>query len=554
MLVTDANSSNSYAVFTYYCGDLSHATFASIGFGTEDGLHAAHEATFRGSAHSIACLNQPTSPWVNVVYELTNNENECEVENGGCEQICLDKLYLYECSCPDGSELNSDGRTCSDINECLDSNGGCEHVCNNTKGSYLCSCEEGYALNEDGRTCSITCGGRLTEVSGSFHTPDWPLSYPTEDFVCEWVIDIENTTDSVIEIIFDEPFGIYGSPTCQTDYVEVLDGVEDSSPSLGKHCYTSTPSPIATSSKRARVIFKGSSRSQRQQNNIVGVSIQYSAKPAVNECETDNGGCAHICKDSKSSYSCSCHEGFTLSEDKHNCSDIDECSTNGHGCEDVCINSEGSYSCGCSDGYALNEDGRTCSISCGGRLTEVSGSFHTPDWPLSYPTEDFVCEWVIDIENTTDSVIEISFNDPYGINGRDTCPTDYVEVLDGVEDHSRSLGKYCFWRKPDPILTSSSRAKVVFQGSDLPRPPTRVGVSIIYHMRQKVNECERDNGGCAHTCQDSLFGYSCHCHEGFTLDSDNHNCSDIDECATDQHGCKHICINTEGSYSCGCSD
>jgi hypothetical protein len=163
--------------------------------------------------------------------------------------------------------------------------------------------------------------------------------------------------------------------------------------------------------------------------------------------------------------------------------DIDECSTNGHGCEDVCINSEGSYSCGCSDGYILNEDGRTCSISCGGRLTEVSGSFHTPDWPLRYPTEDFVCEWVIDIENTTDSVIEITFNELYGINGRDPCPTDYVEVLDGVEDSSPSLGKHCFWRTPAPILTSSNRAKVVFQGSSrTPRPVSRVGVSISYRI------------------------------------------------------------------------
>ena len=166
-----------------------------------------------------------------------------------------------------------------DIDECSTNGHGCEDVCINSEGSYSCDCSDGYALNEDGRTCSISCGGRLTEVSRSFHTPDWPLRYPTEDFVCEWVIDIENTTDSVIEIIFDEPFGIYGSPTCQTDYVEVLDGVEDSSPSLGKHCYTTTPSPIATSSNRARVVFKGSSRSQRPQN-IVGVSIKYSAKPA----------------------------------------------------------------------------------------------------------------------------------------------------------------------------------------------------------------------------------------------------------------------------------
>ena len=71
MLVTD--SINSYAVFTYYCGDLSYSPSVSVGFGTEDGLYGVHEATFRGSADMMACLNEPSSPWMNIVYELTNN-------------------------------------------------------------------------------------------------------------------------------------------------------------------------------------------------------------------------------------------------------------------------------------------------------------------------------------------------------------------------------------------------------------------------------------------------------------------------------------------------
>ena len=151
---------------------------------------------------------------------------------------------------------------------------------------------------------------------------------------------------------------------------------------------------------------------------------------------------------------------------------------------------------------------------------------------------------MIDIENATDSVIEISFNKPYGINGRDPCPNDFVEVFDGVENNSPSLGRHCFLRRPDAILTSSSAAKVVFQGSSLSRPASRVGVSITYETIQKgmiknsceivnyvcfiifvaVNECKIDNGGCAHMCYDSVFAYSCHCHEGFILDSDRHNC------------------------------
>lgn len=39
----------------------------------------------------------------------------------------------------------------------------------------------------------------------------------------------------------------------------------------------------------------------------------------VNECTTNNGGCDHICSNTKGSYECECHGGFLLSSDKHRC-------------------------------------------------------------------------------------------------------------------------------------------------------------------------------------------------------------------------------------------
>ena len=39
--------------------------------------------------------------------------NECEVNNGPCEHICADTFTSFECSCEDGYELNTDGRTCN---------------------------------------------------------------------------------------------------------------------------------------------------------------------------------------------------------------------------------------------------------------------------------------------------------------------------------------------------------------------------------------------------------------------------------------------------------
>ena len=88
---------------------------------------------------------------------------------------------------------------------------------------------------------------------------------------------------------------------------------------------------------------------------------------------------------------------------------------------------------------------------------------------------------MINIENVVDAVIEISFDEPFGIHGEDPCPTDYLQVLDGVEENSASLGKYCSVYAPEPIITSSSRATVIFQGST--NQQSRVGVSVSYEVK-----------------------------------------------------------------------
>ena len=36
--------------------------------------------------------------------------NECEINNGGCSQICINTIGSYNCSCNDGYESN--GQIC----------------------------------------------------------------------------------------------------------------------------------------------------------------------------------------------------------------------------------------------------------------------------------------------------------------------------------------------------------------------------------------------------------------------------------------------------------
>ena len=55
----------SYAVFTYYCGDLGYSNDATIGFSTGDGVYGNNDTILNGF---FACY--PTY-WANVVYEIS---------------------------------------------------------------------------------------------------------------------------------------------------------------------------------------------------------------------------------------------------------------------------------------------------------------------------------------------------------------------------------------------------------------------------------------------------------------------------------------------------
>ena len=119
----------------------------------------------------------------------------------------------------------------------------------------------------------MSCNGTFMSLFGSFKTPDWPDSYPSEDFMCVWEIMIDNLDASIL-IEFQEPYGIFGSAPCETDYVEVLRGVGSNTTSIGKNCGTQNPGRIVVEANRATVFFRGSTHSQMDRP---GVSVVYRA-------------------------------------------------------------------------------------------------------------------------------------------------------------------------------------------------------------------------------------------------------------------------------------
>ena len=49
----------------------------------------------------------------------------------------------------------------TDLDECDQNNGDCEQICTNYVGSYACSCQEGWFIDTNGKSCN---GGYLSQI------------------------------------------------------------------------------------------------------------------------------------------------------------------------------------------------------------------------------------------------------------------------------------------------------------------------------------------------------------------------------------------------------
>jgi uncharacterized protein YegL len=81
------------------------------------------------------------------------NINECAILNGGCSHGCEDTVAGYNCTCPAGLYLGANGLSCYDVNECLGD--PCSHGCVNTVGGFFCECPPTHYLTDSGLTCAV---------------------------------------------------------------------------------------------------------------------------------------------------------------------------------------------------------------------------------------------------------------------------------------------------------------------------------------------------------------------------------------------------------------
>ena len=102
---------------------------------------------------------------------------------------------------------------------------------------------------------SADCSTFQTNASGSINSLNYPASYPPNK-QCTWLIAVPGSKN--IALIFTQ-FDVSQSSNpgnCSDDYVEVRNGLTDTSPVIGgKHCNRNRAMLITTRSNVARIYF-----------------------------------------------------------------------------------------------------------------------------------------------------------------------------------------------------------------------------------------------------------------------------------------------------------
>ncbi|CAG9771064.1 unnamed protein product [Ceutorhynchus assimilis] len=201
----------------------------------------------------------------------------------------------------------------AEFNECEKTEHGCEQLCINTLGSFMCSCHPGFELHSDKKSCVDACGGKFTSPNGTVTSPSFPELYPRNK-KCAW--EIEAPLKHVVFFNFthlDLEGNNYDQQFCEYDQVNVSSLLSNGKYKLhGSFCGSKKPKIIASESNLLQVTFATDDSVQQ-----TGFAAVYFVD--LDECATRNAGCEHDCTNTLGSYQCSCRTGFTLHENKKSC-------------------------------------------------------------------------------------------------------------------------------------------------------------------------------------------------------------------------------------------
>uniref|UniRef100_W5MX16 Cubilin n=1 Tax=Lepisosteus oculatus TaxID=7918 RepID=W5MX16_LEPOC len=334
---------------------------------------------------------------------------------------------------------------------------------------------------------SETCGAIIQsdDLGGAIASPRYPASYPANQN-CSWIIKAQEPFNHVTLSFTD--FNLENkNNNCSTDVVEVLDGDNYAAPSMGRYCGADLPHPVTSFSNALVVNFVTDG-----QDSEKGFRAVYASSTSA--C----GG--HLHMETGAFNSPNYPEAYPPNV---------ECvwsitSSPGNRLQLSFISFDIQQSSGCSSDYLEiregNSTGQLVGRFCGGLLpanytsvighilwlkfvsdssvpgagfratfahlygneiSGVSGQIASPLWPRNYPV-DAHYRWTITVD--AGFFIQVHFLD-MDIEDLYDCYFDNLNIFDGPNAHSYSLGKFCGLSLP-PLVTSSGSTMTVEFHSD----------------------------------------------------------------------------------------
>ncbi|XP_054732983.1 fibrillin-1 [Anastrepha obliqua] len=600
------------------------------------------ESSYNVEPESVTPASEPMPITdVNIVIAPTQDpytprllDEDCGPDKGGCEQKCERLLFPGEneprlkCSCFEGFSLDpNDYASCHDINECQLNNGGCEQICNNLPGSYQCACEQGLQIDTlTGNTCIdidecaqpevvAQCAGGCENTPGSYHcipalnTPDddddaaeavkedASVGTPVEDVEPIVETETEEEDDQSIRRIAESgpicPNGYRSGGdnsdkcvdidecaegtsgceqcintdgsfecTCPGGYdladdertcvdineCEVVVENEDDADAVpykicSDGCENTIGSFICTCAPNQHLL--------EDQRTCAVDTCQDLNKPQLNKTR-----CAYQCVDLPSGvYECVCPEGYRLSDDLHNCEVAENICAKEGGYENcapgTCVSSEdnNSYVCECPPGY--ENEGNHCKD-----VDECVVGLHACSHECFNNLGSYQCScpngfrFVESSEHVCEDIDECAINP--NLCGTLNCVNNPGSFTCLCADGSVPDAESGACHVADPCEAHECSHQCITEG---------VGFKCICPEGMSLDDdglhcsykdiCAENNNGCEHICKSEEDG-ACACRSGYELSANGKSCVDVNECEIGNGGCHQVCQNYAGSYECGC--
>ncbi|KAK4871991.1 hypothetical protein RN001_016115 [Aquatica leii] len=373
------------------------------------------------------------------------------------------------------------GRYCgSDIPNEIPSHANQIHLLFHTDMSHE---HKGFQIIWD--STATRCGGTLTSPKGSIMSPYYPEPY-NEDTDCYWKITVG--AGSVVQIVFVD-LELENHDECLMDFVEILDGPNLNSKSLGKFCKNSNIPFIRSTSSIVTVLFRSDSSVQARgfhlqyntlcQNTLTGFRgvIESPNFPNNYPFDVDCTWTIEVSKGNKINVTFAQFElvsALVATGCPVNYVDVSNCLIKYKNDDEDFIN-YGIY-CGMKPPSMITINSNIAQIrfvsnsslvgigfrlewqveGCGGILTKPTGSISTPNYPNAYP-EGTQCDWLIQLDYG--SSIQITFA-TIDFEPSNNCNYDYILVTNGIDDTYPVLTKIC--TKGEKPITLSSTGNSMF--------------------------------------------------------------------------------------------